>query len=270
MILTVTLKNSHREPLEGDTTRICIFRQWDRKLVAETTLSRATPVEFKDLEEKVHIVRAFPMKHRPVSRFARPGASVTIHCPVKPENVLGLKLDYGWGGRWGEFEQLILNVCNVGDLHKEELAGALNIWSVMKATGLGNRPASDYIRRIIAIKRDRIYFTPAAGLLNIIETLHGPIFVAGSGKSHSMPNGAEAITIETFKTRDLYGALQLSFLKGGRHGELLVDADIDHAFGLDHLFEVIPNTLPYSTHPYDLHEILAYYQELETGYRLRI
>ena len=74
--------------------------------------------------------------------------------------------------------------------------------------------------------------------------------------------------LESFKSFDLYGNLQLTFLERAG-GELLVDADIDEAAGLLHLFHVLRNALTSdATHPYDIHEILTFHQALNTGYRL--
>jgi hypothetical protein len=47
-----------------------------------------------------------------------------------------------------------------------------------------------------------------------------------------------------------------------------VDVDIDDAAGLGHVFQVLRNTLTgRPTHPYDIHEILVSYQQLDPGYR---
>lgn len=259
--ITVTLKNSHREPLE-DTSRILVYRQRDRRLVGETTINKRAKVEFKGLADEVHIVRAFPTKHRPCARFARPGAHVSIHCPVKPENVRQLHI-YGMSA----IEPFVRNLSEKveeKDLHKEELASALNIWAKLKATRLGDGTAADYVRQITRIHRDRIYFRTDQEMLELARNADGADFVSVSGTFHKIEGWR---VVQSLKTRDLYGNLQLTFLEGAG-GELQVDADIDEASGLLHLFEVLRNALTDETHPYDIHEVLAFHQELDTGYRL--
>jgi len=48
-----------------------------------------------------------------------------------------------------------------------------------------------------------------------------------------------------------------------------VDADIDDAAGLGHAFQVIRNFVTKGvTHPYDIHEILVFRQEVTLPYQL--
>jgi hypothetical protein len=46
-----------------------------------------------------------------------------------------------------------------------------------------------------------------------------------------------------------------------------VDADIDEAQGLEHLFEVMRNAVRGPTNPYDVREILIAGQRIDPGYR---
>jgi hypothetical protein len=49
----------------------------------------------------------------------------------------------------------------------------------------------------------------------------------------------------------------------------VADIDIDDAAGLEHVFQVVRNALSgRPTHPYDIHEILLAYQEIDPGYNL--
>jgi len=84
------------------------------------------------------------------------------------------------------------------------------------------------------------------------ELLHHPPPGFASGKS--------------FKTDDRYGNLLLSFFTNGT--DWVADIDIDNANGLEHLFQVARNALRQRpTHPYDIHEILVFYQKTDPGYR---
>ncbi|MCI0553639.1 MAG: hypothetical protein L0287_22050, partial [Anaerolineae bacterium] len=51
--------------------------------------------------------------------------------------------------------------------------------------------------------------------------------------------------------------------------DFIVDADIDDANGIGHIFQVAEHELTGSiTHPYDIHQILFYYQRIDPGYNL--
>ena len=61
------------------------------------------------------------------------------------------------------------------------------------------------------------------------------------------------------------GHLQLSFF--ARTNDFVADVDIDDANGFAHVFQLIQN-IGGSTHPYNIHQILARTQEIDPGYRL--
>jgi len=84
-----------------------------------------------------------------------------------------------------------------------------------------------------------------------------------SGALHHPPTGfAEA---GSFKTPDHYGNLCLTFFMKG--DDCVADIDIDDAGGLEHAFQVLRNKLSgHPTHPYNIHEILVGYQQLDPGY----
>jgi hypothetical protein len=86
-----------------------------------------------------------------------------------------------------------------------------------------------------------------------------------SAALHSPPAGFTAGG--SFKTDDSYGNLQLTFWQSGDNWT--ADIDIDDAAGLEHVFQVLRNTLSgRPTHPYDIHEILIAHQEIDPGYEL--
>jgi hypothetical protein len=63
--------------------------------------------------------------------------------------------------------------------------------------------------------------------------------------------------------------LQLTFFVKG--DEWVADIDIDDAGGLEHVFQVLRNKLSgRPTHPYNIHEILVKFQQLDPGYRLMV
>lgn len=254
--ITATLRNSHREPL-NDISRILVYRHKDRRLAAQTTTT-ATSVEFVGLTEEVHHVRVFPEKHRACSSFVRAGGRVTVHCPVRPECVRRIEAP-------DLCELELTDMIQNHELDSEPLASALNIWSKLKHTKLGLLTAADYVERITLVLDDRLFFVPHQSMLDAVRQSTPAEFVAVSGALHAFPT---YWVRASFKTRDLYGNLQLTFLENSK-GEFLVDADIDEASGLLHCFHVIQHAITgKETHPYDIHEILTFYQELDTGYRL--
>lgn len=57
----------------------------------------------------------------------------------------------------------------------------------------------------------------------------------------------------------------------GAGGFWVADVDIDDANGLAHVFQVLRNQLTKRpTHPYDIHELLLFYQKLDAGYTLEV
>ena len=107
-------------------------------------------------------------------------------------------------------------------------------------------------------------------------TLHGEVlhsatedlFHKADDSLHQPPVGF--IPVDSYKTPDHYGNLQLTFSTNGpewsvRHGQ------IDDAQGFEHIFQVVRNAVTgQPTHPYNIHEILVAYQEIDPGYRLNI
>jgi hypothetical protein len=89
-----------------------------------------------------------------------------------------------------------------------------------------------------------------------------------SGSLHTPPPGYCAAG--SFKTADQYGNLQLTFFASEQPPlTFKVDADIDDAAGLGHVFQVMRNWLTHgTTHPYDIHQILVYRQEVALPYEL--
>lgn len=47
------------------------------------------------------------------------------------------------------------------------------------------------------------------------------------------------------------------------------DVDVDDAQGIEHVFQVLGHWMTgEGTHPYDIHQILVWYQGIDPGYRL--
>ena len=87
------------------------------------------------------------------------------------------------------------------------------------------------------------------------DTSHSNAFHSVSGALHDPMPGYHIVG--SYKTFDHYGNLQLTFQRKGDTGnEYAVDADIDDAQGIEHIFQVIRNTIAGPTNPYDIRDIL--------------
>jgi hypothetical protein len=146
-------------------------------------------------------------------------------------------------------------------------AGLLNIVAKCRRTSVpGGGPVLDHIREIMEIRGDRFFAAVSRDLREHVKnSVGGGTFFPVSGALHRPPDGfSEA---GSFKTPERYGNLQLTFFASGE--VWLADIDIDDAGGLEHLFQVVRNTLTgRPTHPFDIQQILLKEQEIDPGYRL--
>jgi hypothetical protein len=97
----------------------------------------------------------------------------------------------------------------------------------------------------------------------------GERFLKVDGSLHNPPTGYTLS--DSFKTTENYGNLQLTFFASTKTPlEFRIDSDIDDA-GIGHVFQVLHNWLTGSqTHPYDIHQILAFHQALKPQYDLSV
>ena len=240
---------------------------------------QADPVCVGDCPGGVYMVQADPPSYLPVGGFVMSGGSLTLTFPVDANKVVGVTfpkytdLDadavrllekggvLGYGNTSGQALYM--------GLDDTRRAGFLNIIAKSKATGLTNgRPVSSYFQALRELRGDRFFVVSAKELRE--EVKHGVgagLFREASELLHRAPAGFEAAG--SYKTTDHYGNLQLSFF--ANESEWVVDADIDDAAGLEHVFQVARNALTGKpTHPFDIHEVLIAYQRLDPGYRLRL
>jgi hypothetical protein len=96
---------------------------------------------------------------------------------------------------------------------------------------------------------------------SVLSTLHDP------------PEGYR-LTEQSFKSRDPFGNIQVTFLEEIQTGQLAADIDIDKAAGFKHGLEVIGNAvLNNRTNPYAVRELLLATDPidhtLDPGYQFR-
>jgi len=165
----------------------------------------------------------------------------------------------GFGGKSGE--------TLYGALDDTRRAGFLNLITKSGRTRLSNdRTVLSYISELTEVRGDR-FFAVVDPVLHG-ETQQGVVddlFHSVDDSLHTPPTGFEMV--DSYKTFDHYGNLQLTFSATPDRSQWQVDMDIDDAQGFEHIFQVIRN-IGGATNPYDIHEILIAYQELDPGYKL--
>ena len=253
--LRVRLYNASRKPLHDETRVMVQWGEHDLSEVVVPPTSYEAAFRFRpEAIGRVVKVRAFPVKHRAVGKFVclrERNEVVALHCPVKPEAVKAVNFE---PFHFGDFEARDI----------ERKVGLRNVWAKMEATKL-----TEHVARVVDVRRDRIWFEPDQKLADLVaKATDGVHFEPANATLHS-PLEKGFVVCESVKTPDRYGGLQLIFW--GRPGERasMVEADIDDASGIGHLFQVLRNALPgVSTNPYDIGEILRFHQELDPGYEL--
>lgn len=155
------------------------------------------------------------------------------------------------------------------ELEPIKKAGLFNLHAKMNATSFQNgNSVFSYVTSITRVRGDRIFAHVRKDLRDevknacIVEQ-----FTEVSGALHTPP--PNFMQVGSFKSSEQYGNLQLTFFSNPNTLDFIVDADIDDANGLEHIFQVAQNELTGSiTHPYDIHQILIYEQQIDPGYRL--
>jgi hypothetical protein len=243
-------------------------------------------LKFTDLEAAeggTYQVIAYPMQHRPVSRFIRVPEGKTVQesfvFPVDPERVSSVQFPR-FDELGNDLQQILSNSLVEGNEDKKgadlygaldavRRAGLLNIYAKMKATRFENgRDVFAYVSSVLRIRGARFFATAQKELRDEVKnSIHSRLFQEVSGALHTPPPGFTLT--DSFKTGDRYGNLQLTFFNRIGTLEFIIDADIDEAQGIDHIFQVVRNTLTGGdSHPYDIHEILMQSQKLDPGYVL--
>lgn len=244
----------------------------------------STRIRIKDLygaPQGLYRIEVDPPSYLPISQFVSLKASsvtdVEITFPIDPKKVKSVTFP-AFQDLPGDLKKLLENSSEVlgfegksgdalyGALDDIRKAGLLNLFKKAANARLSNgKTVFPYFQKLNELRGDRFFAATSKELRE--ETKHSVadgLFHRAPELLHHPPAGfTEA---GSFKTEDHYGNLQLSFFMSG--DECVVDADIDDAAGLGHVFQVLRNTLSgRPTHPYDIHEILVSYQQLDPGYR---
>ena len=223
-----------------------------------------------------------PPSYQPVSQFIDVSSSgitsLDVVCGIDPKKVRGLEIP-----AFGDLRDDAKRTLDASDavLGFEGLSGAalmarldsirqagfLNIIAKSAHTVFANgRSVASYFQQLLELRGDRFFVTVPQGLREETKnSVQEGLFEEVDGSLHRMPGGFERAG--SFKTLDRYGNLQLTFFV--REGEWRADVDIDDAGGVEHVFQVLRNTLSGApTHPYNIHQLLLYHQKLDPGYEL--
>jgi len=167
-----------------------------------------------------------------------------------------------WKGLWDVLAKSTVKYAQLGDPEK---AGLLNLFAKM------NDPSSQHVwadvEKIFGVKPARIYAEVKSELWDKVRGLPNRFHEEpDNGSMHKF--GGEWTRIAehaSFKTPDPMGNLQLTFANNAQE-RLAVDADLDDHQGLKHAFDVIKHKFSGDTNPYDIHEVLVKFQNIDPGY----
>jgi hypothetical protein len=116
--------------------------------------------------------------------------------------------------------------------------------------------------------RARVYAGTQAGLLNALRKFPEK-FKKVSGGLHNFPDGSTPVSQDnSFKSLEKAGNIQLTFATNATGGSV-ADIDLDDHAGIKHASDVLKHKITgKDTDPYDIHQILVYFQHLDPSYRL--
>jgi hypothetical protein len=241
-----------------------------------------------------YVVRAFPMRHRPVSQFAviasgNKATDMELYTPLHPQRVAEVEFP-----EYMSLDPALRAVLEKSTLERDavppprargsdmspgqivyetltriERAGLLNLFCKLNNTPLGDVTTWAYLTDIYRIRGDRLFANVQIEFRDRVKNaVVGGGFKEVDGALHTPPPGFSSAG--SFKSLDLYGNLQLSFFASADQPlRFRVDADVDDAAGIGHAFQVLDHWLTGDeTHPFDISQILTFHQRLDVGYRL--
>ncbi len=131
-------------------------------------------------------------------------------------------------------------------------ACVLNIIAKSSAIALQDgKTVLDHCLGLLILEQDRLFVHTTAELEG--EAAHSNAFHAVDSSLHHPLSGYTVVS--SYKTFDRYGNLQLTFQQDSS-GAYVADIDIDDAQGIEHVFQVVRNSIQGPTNPYDIRDIL--------------
>ena len=282
--LIIRVRNAHRQPLADQMDIHVVSARTDSTAARLLRVSGKRDIKVKGLRAgQPYIVKVFATRHRPVGLFAMPlegkDVVVEVFTPLDPERVSVVKFP-AYGTAPAELKRVLERSTIEGTpgggraaydaLSDLQRGGLFNLFAKMSTFGFDDdRTVWTFVDGIYRVRPDRIFVDVQPALRDLIKGAVAAERVReASGKLHAPPPGF--VGAGSFKTADRYGNLQLSFFASESSPiAFKVDADIDDAAGLGHTFQVLRNFVTHGvTHPYDIHQILAFRQEVLLPYEL--
>jgi hypothetical protein len=178
---------------------------------------------------------------------------------------------------WEELERLLRSSGfdsaaawrSLDDLPK---AGLLNIYAKIQKDASDGKPSLmpliDHVEKRSDFHPDRIFAIVEPELMPLLEG-RPDVYHPVNGSLHKFDPPWQPVSPQnSFKTGDAAGNLQLTFAEHP-DGRVLADIDLDDHQGLEHAADVLKHTFTgKDTHPYDVHDLLLYFQDCDPGYTL--
>ena len=186
---------------------------------------------------------------------------------VEPARVRPEFPDISTGERWAELRRILTGFTpgwnGLGDRRK---AGLLNLYAKMQEQSLnGTQKVVQFVESLHEVRPARVHVFVNRQLLELVES-NPASFHRVDGSLHEFPS-PEWKLVASFKTFEAAGNLQVTFASNGA-GKFMADIDIDDHQGVEHAADVLKHKITgKDTHPYDIHQILIYFQNLDPGYQ---
>ncbi|HEY7405528.1 MAG TPA: hypothetical protein VIB39_18520 [Candidatus Angelobacter sp.] len=148
-------------------------------------------------------------------------------------------------------------------------AGLLNLVAKARHTLVDGQPVLASLGTMVDLHGDRLFAMVDQDFKSVCSRATDVLHPVEDALHDPKPGFVRA---GSFKTFDHYGNLQLTFAVNQEDpSQWMVDMDIDDAQGLEHIFQVVHNAVTGDpTHPYNIHEILVAFQQIDPGYTLNV
>jgi hypothetical protein len=275
-LLKLTLTDASGNDLNDQITVDLFSQQSTKQYQVSRHVVREIQIDGIDITGgPLYRVMVTPANHRTIQFFMMlsEGKTSTFSAavPVDPRKVVSIRAPVF--DRLSAQAQRMLNEAEVprfndgagGFLQGLPLYAALDKYPLLKACYLNivaksaqtnlqdNLTCLDHYAGLVRIEQDRLFLRTGAALVE--EVAQSNSFHQVSAALHNpLP---EYSIVSSFKTFDRYGNLQFTFQRRGAAGDdYAVDVDIDDAQGVEHLFQVLRNSVNGPTSPYDIRDIL--------------
>ena len=284
--LRLSILDVEQNPLD-DTVDIVLkhLRLTDTRTVRnQSAKKRITITDLNADQGGTYQVQVFPLRHHPVGQFATVSegatADATFVCPVLAKRVTGIQAP-DFAGLPQDLQDVLSASKTVEDsegtvgrplydlLDAPRKAGLLNIYFKMKHTVFASgKDVFSFVTDFTRFRGDRFFANVKKELRDETKNSQATnLFQEVDDSMHTPPPSFQLA--DSYKTPDRYGNLQLTFMSNSATLQFRVDADIDDAQGIGHIFQVLDHLVTGGdTNPFDIHEILVFSQKIDPQYTL--